>query len=79
MGCSTLALTPYCTPQAFAVGVGLVLISSIGLQLVIVRHLRVLALPEAYIARFRIQSILIQIGNVAALSMLVYGVVAQRS
>lgn len=69
----------YTNPRTFVVGfpigVVLVLIVSLTLQIAILRRLSELSLPVEYVAKFRIQSIVVQIGNVIALSMFAYGVV----
>jgi hypothetical protein len=62
---------------AFPAGVALVLTVSLALQIAILRRLKQLALPDHYVAKFRVQSMLVQLGNILALSMLAYGVVGR--
>ncbi len=59
----------------FPIGVILVLIVALSIQIAILRRLSKLALPEEFVAKFRVQSILAQIGNVVAMSLFAYGVV----
>ena len=71
----------YTKPQAmslaFPVGIVLVLIVSVALQIAIFRRLTELSLPDDYVSGFRVQSILVQIGNAVALSMFGYGIAAR--
>ncbi len=67
---------PRVLPVAFPAGVVLVLVVSLALQLAILRRLKQLALPENYVANFRVQAMLVQTGNIAALSLFAYGVIA---
>jgi hypothetical protein len=68
---------PHEFPMLFAGGVVAVLMISLALQIAIVRDLKKLSLPDAYVNKFRVQSMLVQFGNIAALSMLAYGIVAR--
>ena len=69
----------YINPSTFVVGfpigVILVLIVALSIQIAIVRRLSELALPEEFVAKFQVQSILAQIGNVVAMSLFANGVV----
>ena len=58
----------------FPVAVAAVLFVSIALQIVILRRLATLELPEDFVSRFRFQSIAVQTGNVIALSLFAYGI-----
>ncbi|MBN1910991.1 MAG: hypothetical protein JW818_14695 [Pirellulales bacterium] len=59
---------------AFPIGVVLVLLVSFAVQVAICRRLTELSLPVEYVARHKVQSTLVQIGNVVALSMFAYGI-----
>lgn len=58
----------------FPVGVAAVLAVSIILQIIILRRLDTLQLPDEFVSRFRFQSIAVQTGNVIALSLFAYGI-----
>ena len=58
----------------FPVAVAAVLAASIILQLVILRRLDTIGLPEDFVSRFRFQSFAVQTGNVIALSLFAYGI-----
>lgn len=62
---------------AFPIGVILVLVVSFTLQIGILRRLSELSLPGEYVSKFRLQSTVVQIGNVVALSMFAYGIVGR--
>ncbi len=62
---------------AFPAGVVLILVVTLALQIAIVRRLKQLALPDNYVAKFRVQAMLVQTCNIVALSMLAYGIVAR--
>lgn len=59
----------------FPIAVAAALGVSITLQTVVLRRLTTLGLPGDFVSRFRFQSIAVQVGNVIALSLLVYGIV----
>ena len=71
----------YSNPQSFSIGfpigVALVLIVSLILQFAILRRLNELSLPQDYMSKFRLQSTLVQIGNVVAMSLFAYGIVGK--
>lgn len=71
----------YAIPNSFVIGypigILMVLIISLLLQVSVFRRLTELSLPADYIAKFRLQSTIVQIGNVIALSLFAYGVVGQ--
>ena len=71
----------YANPEtfvvAFPVGIVLVLLVSLGLQVAVFRRLAELSLPDEYVAKFRVRSILVQLGNIAALSLLAYAVITR--
>lgn len=73
----------YLNPQtfrfAFPVGVLLVLINSLVVQILIFRKLKTLSLPQEYVSKFRVQSILVQIGNIVAMTLFAYGIVGVLS
>ena len=58
----------------FPVAVAAILAVSIILQIVILRRLSTLGIPDDFVERFRFQSIAVQTGNVIALSMFAYGI-----
>lgn len=62
---------------AFPIGVILVLVVSFTLQIGILRRLSELSLPDEYVSKFRLQSTVVQIGNIMALSMFAYGIVGR--
>jgi uncharacterized membrane protein len=76
-----VVLIGYLNPDTFIVGfpiaVVLVLIASFALQIAILRRLSQLSLAKEYVAKFRTQFTLVQIGNVLALSLFAYGIVGQ--
>ena len=58
----------------FPGAVAVVLVVSIVLQIVILRRLDTLQLPDDFVSRFRFQAIAVQTGNVIALSLFAYGI-----
>ena len=58
----------------FPLAVFAVLAVSIILQVIILRRLDTLDLPVDFVSRFRFQSIVVQTGNVIALSLFAYGI-----
>ena len=69
--------SPQLLPLVFPVGVGLVLVVLLAIQVAVFRRLKELALPDSFVTRFRVQSTLVQLGNIVALSLLAYGIVAR--
>ena len=71
----------YTHPTTFAytfpLGIALLLILSLVLQIAILRRLTELLLPDQYVSKFRLQSTLVQIGNVVTLSMFAYGIASR--
>lgn len=69
----------YANPQTFSVvfpaGFVMILFASLVMQVAIFRRLTELSLPGEYVTKFRIQSTLVQIGNIITLSLLAYGIV----
>ena len=72
-------VNPHTFVVTFPVGVVLILIVSLSLQFTIFRRLNDLSLPDNFVAKFRIQSTLVQIGNIVALSMFAYGIVGRAA
>jgi hypothetical protein len=70
----------YAFPQTLVValpaGLLAVLLVSVVLQYAVFRRLLDLSLPDDYVRRFRVQSTLVQIGNIVSLGLVAYGVVA---
>lgn len=60
---------------AFPIGVVALLVVAFAIQASILRRLSQLALPAEYVRKFQLQSFIVQIGNVCALSMMTYGVI----
>jgi len=65
---------PHTFAYAFPIGIALVLLVSLILQFAIFRRLTDLSLPDDFVSKFRLHSILVQIGNAVALSMFAYGI-----
>lgn len=47
---------------------------SIAIQVLIIRRLGALELPSEYVAKFRFQSILVQVGNLVGYALIVFGI-----
>jgi len=60
---------------AFPVGIGVVLMVALAIQVSILRRLATLSLPTDYVQKFRLQSILVQLGNTIALAMMGYAII----
>lgn len=73
----------YTVPQAivfvFPASVVLLVLFSIALQVAILRRLSELAIPADYVSKFFVQSCLVQVGNLIALSMFTFGIVGRFS
>lgn len=61
------------------VGLVLVLLTSLLIQYSIIRRVSELSLPAEYVARFRIQALLVSIGSVVAAILLAYPFVTRGS
>jgi len=78
-----LVAVVYFFPASFKVAApiacGLALLFTVQLQVSIVRRLRSLAISEQYVSRFRLQSMLVQPGNLVSLSLLALAFIARLS
>jgi|GEM_PF-2211915 len=78
-----LVAVVYFFPASFKVAApiacGLTLLFTVQLQVSIVRRLRSLAISEQYVSRFRVQSTLVQLGNLVSLSLLALAFIARLS
>lgn len=69
--------SPRLSRVVFPIGVAVVMAISIAVTIAIIRRLSELALPSDYVRKFRNQSLLVQIGYIAAMSMFALGVMSK--
>jgi hypothetical protein len=74
---AVIYLAPQTLVVVFPIGIVLMLIFMIVLQMAVLRRLSELSLPNDYIRKFRFQSAIVQMGNLLALPLIAYGVVAR--
>ena len=74
---ATALVNPQWLVFAFPAAVALVFVILLAIQVAVLRRLSELSLPKDYIAQFRTQSILVQIGNAIAFSLFTYGAVGR--
>jgi len=70
----------YVLPQTLVVALPAAILSvvlvSLVVQFAVFRRLLDLSLPDDYVRRFRVQSSVVQMGNIVSLGLVAYGVVA---